>query len=81
MQVHVRRTGDGDPLLMLMGVGGHLGLWAPLARHLPGRSLVSFDFSGTGGSSLPRFPPTIPSYACFVRRLMDRCRIRPGQDP
>jgi pimeloyl-ACP methyl ester carboxylesterase len=60
---------------MLMGIGGHLDMWQPLTEWLPGRTLVSFDFPGTGASSLPWFPPTMAHSALFVRLLMKRLGI------
>jgi pimeloyl-ACP methyl ester carboxylesterase len=59
-------------LVLLMGIGGHLDMWQPLTERLllPGRQLVTFDFPGTGASSLPWFPPTMAHSALFVRLLM-----------
>jgi pimeloyl-ACP methyl ester carboxylesterase len=70
MRVRVRIQGSGDPLVMLMGIGGHLDMWQPLAERLPGRTLISFDFPGSGASSLPWFPPTMAHCALFVRAVM-----------
>src|ERR1700759_525184 len=71
-RVRVRIVGQGAPLLLLMGIGGHLDMWRPLADRLPQRQLVMFDFPGTGGSSLPWFPPTMAFGALFVRKLLQR---------
>jgi poly(3-hydroxyoctanoate) depolymerase len=71
-RVRVRTEGTGAPLLLLMGIGGHLDMWLPLTEHLAGRRLVMFDFPGTGDSSLPWFPPTMAHAAAFVRRLTRR---------
>jgi pimeloyl-ACP methyl ester carboxylesterase len=71
-RVRIRTQGTGEPLVLLMGIGGHLDMWQPLTERLllPGRQLVSFDFPGTGASSLPWFPPTMAHSALFVRLLM-----------
>jgi pimeloyl-ACP methyl ester carboxylesterase len=61
--------------MLLMGIGGHLDMWQPLTEWLPDRTLISFDFPGTGASSLPWFPPTMTHCALFVRLLMRRLRI------
>jgi pimeloyl-ACP methyl ester carboxylesterase len=53
-----------------MGIGGNLDMWAPLVRRLPGRQLIMFDFPGTGGSSLPWWPPSMASNALFTRMLL-----------
>jgi poly(3-hydroxyalkanoate) depolymerase len=47
-------TGHGPPLLLLMGIGGNLDMWGPLAAQLPGRRLIAFDAPGTGRSSIGR---------------------------
>lgn len=68
--MRVRTEGAGPPLLLLMGIGGNLDMWAPLTRRLPGRELIMFDFPGTGGSSLSFLPPTMGANALFVRSLL-----------
>lgn len=75
VRVRVRTTGSPGsepPLLMIMGIGGHLDMWEPLSEHLADRQLISFDFPGTGCSGLPLFPPTMMHNALFVRLLLDR---------
>lgn len=75
-RVRVRMEGTGAPLLLLMGLGGHIDMWQPLAEQLHGRQLVMFDFPGTGESTLPWFPPTMANAALFVRSLMRRLGLR-----
>jgi poly(3-hydroxyoctanoate) depolymerase len=53
-RLRVATTGDGPPLLLLMGIGGNLEMWGPLAEQLPGRRLIAFDAPGTGESSIGR---------------------------
>lgn len=69
-RVRVRTRGSGEPLLLCMGLGGHLDMWQPLAEHLPGRLLVMFDFPGAGESTRSWLPPTMAHNALFVRMLM-----------
>jgi len=70
IQVSVR--GSGPPLLLIMGLGGHLGMWEPLERELVARGLrtISFDAPGTGGSSGWRVPRRMPAIARVVERLL-----------
>jgi pimeloyl-ACP methyl ester carboxylesterase len=75
MRVRVSAEGSGEPLVMLMGIGGHIDMWRPIADRLPGRRLVMFDFPGTGESTLPRFPPNMASSAFFVRQLLSKLGI------
>jgi poly(3-hydroxyoctanoate) depolymerase len=70
--VRVRTIGSGPPLLLVMGIGGNLDMWGPLAEHLPGRQLIMFDFPGTGGSSNSWLPPLMAANALFTHRLLRR---------
>ncbi|MCX6467396.1 MAG: alpha/beta fold hydrolase [Pseudonocardiales bacterium] len=55
--MRVRVRGSGPPLLMLMGLGGSIELWEPLADRLAGhRRLIMFDTPGFGGASRWRYP-------------------------
>jgi pimeloyl-ACP methyl ester carboxylesterase len=69
-RVRVRITGDGPPLLMIMGIGGNLDMWQPLAARLTGRQLIMFDFPGTGASAASFLPPTMGANALFTRSLL-----------
>jgi pimeloyl-ACP methyl ester carboxylesterase len=71
-RVRVRTVGDGPALLLLMGIGGNLDMWDPLAQRLPGRRLIMFDFPGAGASSSSFLPPTMMHNALFTRLLMLR---------
>ncbi len=75
MKVRVKIQGTGPPLLVIMGIGGHLDMWEPLAGWFPERSVVMFDFPGTGDSSLPWFPPTMAHCALFVRLLLQNLKL------
>jgi poly(3-hydroxyoctanoate) depolymerase len=55
--------GEGDPLLLIMGLGGNVEMWEPLVPHLAGRRLIAFDAPGTGASSLPMIAVTVPELA------------------
>ncbi len=56
LRVRVRVEGDGDPVLLLNGLTRPLESWGPFADSLPGRTLISFDAPGVGGSSTPFLP-------------------------
>jgi poly(3-hydroxyalkanoate) depolymerase len=47
-------TGTGPALLLVMGIGGNLVMWRPLAAHFPNRQLIAFDAPGTGRSRIGR---------------------------
>jgi poly(3-hydroxyalkanoate) depolymerase len=65
------RRGDGTPLLLIMGIGAHLGMWGPLERQLDGRHVIAFDAPGTGGSDRPRLPARMGGLARIVEALLD----------
>jgi len=76
LRVRTRSIGDGDPLLLLMGIGGNLDMWAPLQAELPGRRLIMFDQPGTRGSSGPWLPATMTHNAWFASRVLRALGIR-----
>lgn len=50
--LHWQEQGEGEPLLLIMGLGGSSQAWYRLLPHLDGRlRVVSFDNRGTGQSS------------------------------
>ncbi len=55
-RVWVTTRGDGPPLLLMMGIGGHTRMWAPLRRRLPGFRTIAYDSPGTGKSPAAGFP-------------------------
>jgi poly(3-hydroxyalkanoate) depolymerase len=69
-RVRVDIAGRGRPLLLLMGLGGNIEMWRPLRAMLPDRQLIAFDTPGTGGSSTPSIPLTIPHHAAVASRLL-----------
>ena len=71
LSVRVRVQGDGDPLLLLNGVTRPLESWAPLAEGLRGRTLVSFDAPGVGGSPTPILPLSIRKLARIAEAVLD----------
>jgi poly(3-hydroxyalkanoate) depolymerase len=59
--VRVSIAGEGQPLLLIMGLGGNIEMWAPLERELHARGFqtIAYDASGTGHSP-PRLVPLRP---------------------
>ena len=58
VRLRVSVRGKGRPLLLLMGIGGNLEMWAPFEDALDGRQIqtITVDAPGTGGSSAYRMP-------------------------
>jgi pimeloyl-ACP methyl ester carboxylesterase len=56
------RTGEGEPLVLLHGLGATGAIWEPvIGRLAPQREVISIDLPGFGGSDpLPRGTPASP---------------------
>ncbi len=71
--LRVGTRGTGRPLLLLMGIGANLEMWAPFEDALDGRMLrtITVDAPGTGGSSGYRLPRRMGGLARTMERLLD----------
>src|SRR3954464_5390357 len=69
-QVHTMTIGTGKPLLLLMGLGGNCDMWQPLLPHLRNRKVIAFDAPGTGRSSTPAWPVSVPSLADIAATVL-----------
>ncbi|WP_084501628.1 alpha/beta fold hydrolase [Nocardia xishanensis] len=71
LRIAVDVRGSGQPVLLINGLGGSLGLWEPLRRDLADLEVISFDAPGAGRSTTPRKMYTMSDLARFVTRLLD----------
>jgi poly(3-hydroxyoctanoate) depolymerase len=73
LRLRVAIRGTGRPLLLLMGIGGNLEMWAPFEDALDARVVrtITVDAPGTGGSTGYRFPRRMSGLARTVDRLLD----------
>ncbi len=71
LRLHVREAGDGPPLLLVNGIGAHVGMWRPLEQTLPDIRVISYDAPGTGRSETPLLPLTIPALAGLAEGVLD----------
>src|SRR4051812_14340746 len=74
-RVLVRESGQGRPLLLLNGIGAHVGMWRPLEHALGGLWLIAFDAPGTGRSPVPAAPLTFAGHAQVAEGLLDRLAL------
>lgn len=63
------------PLLLCNGLGQSIEVMLPLMRELTGRTLIALDIPGTGRSDFAPSVRTIPEYANFVGRFLDKIGI------
>ena len=67
MQIH----GQGDPLLLINGLTRPLESWDTFTAELRGRTVVSFDVPGVGGSPTPVRPLSITEIAKLAVAVLD----------
>ena len=63
--------GKGDPLLLVNGLSRPLQSWDPFSSELKGRTVVSFDAPGVGGSPTPIRPLSIAELATLAVAVLD----------
>src|ERR1700675_4795966 len=67
----MRVQGEGDPLLLINGMTRPLQSWESFTQQLPGRTIVSFDAPGVGGSPTPLLPLSMPALAALAVAVLD----------
>lgn len=78
IRLHYEIEGEGPPLLLISGLGGHSGVWALVKPLLaPGRTLITFDNRGTGRSDVPDGPYTIDQMADDTAALIAALDLGP----
>jgi pimeloyl-ACP methyl ester carboxylesterase len=71
--VRVSVAGEGPPILLIMGLGGNIEMWAPLERELHARGFqtIAYDAAGTGHSPPRLVPLRPPGLARQAAHLLD----------
>ena len=76
VRLNVKESGEGEPLLLIMGTSGSLGLWGavepPLAEH---HRVISFDNRGLGQSERGDGEITMAALARDAAALLDALQI------
>jgi pimeloyl-ACP methyl ester carboxylesterase len=75
LRTRVRIRGEGQPLLLIMGIWGGLSAWDPLVDRLAGYRTVAFDAPGIGGTDLPPYPLALPGLGRFAIGVLDALGI------
>ena len=70
-RIFVTVTGQGDPLLLVPGLGNNVGMWVPFMQQFPNRRIIRLDAPGTGLSSTPLFPISVPALADLLVAVLD----------
>jgi pimeloyl-ACP methyl ester carboxylesterase len=72
LRLYVREQGEGHPLLLINGLGGHADMWGPAEARLAETSrTIVFDAPGTGRSSTSPVPIPLPVIAKLLVRMLD----------
>jgi len=74
-RIHVSDTGDGEPLLLVSGLGCDAAMWAPFIEEFAGRRIIRFDAPGTGRSTSPLVPVSIAALAELAATVLDQYDI------
>lgn len=74
-RIHTMSVGAGEPLLLIMGLGGNCDMWWPLLPHLEHRRTIAFDAPGTGRSSTPTWPVSVPELADIAAAILEHYDI------
>lgn len=73
-------SGEGEPLLLIMGTGGTTGLWQPVLPALADQyRVIAYDNRGLGGSTPTTEAVTTASLADDAAALMDALEIEQAQ--
>ena len=70
-RICVSAVGEGEPLLLVPGIGCNADLWEPFIPYFPNRRVLSFDAPGTGRSNMPMFPVPVESLAALAVAVLD----------
>jgi poly(3-hydroxyoctanoate) depolymerase len=71
--IRVSVRGEGQPLLLVMGLGGNIEMWDPLERALHAHDIqtIAYDASGTGDSPPRLIPRRMPGLARQAAHVLD----------
>lgn len=73
MELNHIRYGNGQPLLLIHGLGGSWRSWMPVIGRLSAnREIIAIDLPGHGKTPRPEGPTTISSLADTVREFIHR---------
>jgi poly(3-hydroxyoctanoate) depolymerase len=75
LRIAARKTGSGDPVLLLNGLSRPMESWDPFAGALGDRTVIAFDGPGVGASETPVIPYSMPKLSDIAARVLDAVGI------
>lgn len=77
VSLHYDVQGEGEPLVLISGLGGSSAAWDPVVPLLADRRVIRIDNRGTGQTGVPASPFTIDDMADDVAALIDELGVGP----
>jgi pimeloyl-ACP methyl ester carboxylesterase len=74
-RIAVEVEGDGEPVLMIHGLGGTTNTFTPLLPAFARNKRVRFDLPGSGRSSRVEGPLSIEKFVEAAKRVMYACKV------
>jgi pimeloyl-ACP methyl ester carboxylesterase len=71
LTIRFRVHGEGDPLLLLNGLTRPQQSWGPFIKAMSGRSIITLDLPGVGGSPAPALPLSISVLASVAAEVLN----------
>lgn len=71
LEIAMQVAGEGPPLLLINGMTRPLQSWKHFALELTGRTIVSFDAPGVGGSPTALLPLSMAGHAALAAAVLD----------
>jgi pimeloyl-ACP methyl ester carboxylesterase len=78
MELNHHRSGSGDPLLLIHGLGSRWQMWEPVIGALAAHhEVIAIDLPGFGESAMPPpgTPPGLDSLASLVQEFLERIGV------
>jgi pimeloyl-ACP methyl ester carboxylesterase len=75
LRIAMRKTGSGDPVLLLNGLSRPMESWAPFAGALRDRTVIAFDGPGVGASETPVVPFSMSKLSDVAARVLDAAGV------
>ena len=74
-RIHVVDSGRGEPLLLVPGLGNNVDMWQPFMDQFRERRVIRLEAPGTGQSSTPVRPVTVPELSQMLAAILNECKI------
>jgi 3-oxoadipate enol-lactonase len=72
ISLNVQKLGEGPALILIHGLASSMGLWSALDQsQLKGRTIISYDLRGHGGSERPTGTHTMAKHLADLKGLME----------